>query len=48
MEVFRTGPDVWGREVLLGVSWDLLPLFFYAGVVFIVGHMLFSAIRKKR
>jgi hypothetical protein len=48
MELFRESTDVWGREVLHGVSWDLLPLFFLAGVAFIVGHMVFTAIRRKR
>jgi hypothetical protein len=48
MEIFRESTDVWGREVLHGVSWDLLPLFFFAGVAFIVAHAVFMAVRSRR
>lgn len=48
MELFRLGTDVWGREVVQGVSWDLLPVFFWAGVLFICVHALLSALRRKR
>lgn len=30
--------DVYGREVLEGASWDLIPLFFGLGVAVIVVH----------
>jgi hypothetical protein len=30
--------------VLLGVSWDLLPVFVGAGVAIIVAHALFKAL----
>jgi len=38
MEVFRVSRNVWGQETLQGLSWDLLPVFFWAGVLIIVGH----------
>jgi len=41
VEVFRVSRDVWGREVVQGLSWDLLPLVFFAGVVLIVLHALY-------
>ena len=41
MDLFRTSRDVWGQEVLQGMSWDLIPIFFGAGAVFIVGHLLY-------
>ena len=41
MEFFRVSRNVWGQEILQGVSWDLIPVFFGAGVVFIVAHMLY-------
>ena len=41
MEVFRVSRDVWGQEILQGLSWDLLPLFFGLGVALIVCHLLY-------
>lgn len=38
MEIFRVSRDVYGREVLQGMSWDLLWVFAGAGLVLIVGH----------
>jgi formate dehydrogenase subunit gamma len=40
MELFRVSRDVYGREVLQGVSWDLLWVFFAAGVIFVAAHAL--------
>ena len=42
MEIFRVSRDVYGREVLQGMSWDLLWVFFAAGVVFVCLHALYS------
>jgi len=39
--------DVWGREVLLGVSWDWLWVVVVAAFVFIAAHALFMAARKR-
>lgn len=44
MNLLRTDANAWGQEVLLGISWDLLPWFVGAGVVIIVGHVLFKAL----
>jgi hypothetical protein len=44
MNLLRTDTNAWGQEVLLGVSWDLLPAFVGAGLVIIVGHALFKAL----
>jgi hypothetical protein len=41
VEVLRVSRDVWGQEIVQGLSWDLLPLFFFAGVGFIVLHAAF-------
>lgn len=41
MELFRVSRNVWGQEILQGMSWDLLPVFFGLGAAFIVGHMLY-------
>ncbi len=41
MELFRVSRDIYGREVLEGMSWDLLWVFFGLGVALIVGHALY-------
>ena len=48
MEVFRVSRDVYGREVLQGMSWDLLWVFFGLGVAFIVIHALYRAFLAPR
>ena len=37
MELFRVSRDIYGREVLQGMSWDLLWVFIGIGFVLIVG-----------
>ena len=44
MELFRVSRDVYGREVLQGMSWDLLWVFVGAGAVLIVGHAVYRLI----
>ena len=44
MNLLRTDTNPWGQEVLLGVSWDLLPVFVAAGLAIIVAHALFKAL----
>ncbi len=41
MEILRFSRDVYGREVLEGMSWDLIGVFFGLGVVLIVGHAVY-------
>lgn len=41
MEFFRRVTDPWSREVLIGVSWDLLWAAAVAGALFIVVHALY-------
>ena len=48
MEFLRFTSNAWGQETLEGVSWDLLPVAFGLGVAFIVGHLIWRGIRKKR
>lgn len=43
MELFRVSSDAYGREVLQGMSWDLLWVFAGAGAVLIVVHALYRA-----
>ena len=42
MEILRYTSNAWGQSALEGVSWDLLPVFFGAGVVIIVVHALYK------
>jgi formate dehydrogenase subunit gamma len=41
VDLFRVSRNVWGQEVLQGVSWDLLWVFFGAGLAFILLHALY-------
>jgi hypothetical protein len=41
VELFRISRDAYGREVLQGLSWDLIWVFFAAGVALIVIHALY-------
>jgi formate dehydrogenase subunit gamma len=41
VELFRVSRDIYGREVLQGMSWDLLWVFVGLGVVLIVGHAVY-------
>jgi len=40
-ELLRVSRDVYGREVLEGVSWDLIPVFFGLGLAIIVVHAVY-------
>ena len=44
MELFRVSRDIYGREVLQGMSWGLLWVFFGIGCVLIAGHALYRLI----
>jgi cytochrome b subunit of formate dehydrogenase len=39
--------DVWGQEVLRGVSWDLLWLVIVAAFIAIAGHAIYAATQKR-
>jgi hypothetical protein len=48
MEFLRVTKNAWGQETLAGVSWDLIPWFFGAALLFIVLHALWMAVRGAR
>jgi hypothetical protein len=48
VEYLRVSKDQWGQEVLEGVSWDLLGVFFGVAVVFILGHAVFMWLMTSR
>ena len=47
MDVATYKNDVWGREVLLGVSWDLLWLVIVVAFVMIALHAVYEAMQKR-
>ncbi len=47
MDIATYKKDVWGREVILGVSWDLLWVVVVLAFVFIAVHALIMAARKR-
>lgn len=48
MNLLRTSQNAWGQEMLVGASFDLLPLFVGAGLALILGHGLFKALWEPR
>jgi hypothetical protein len=48
MELVRVSTDVWGRQVLEGISWDLLPVAFGIAAAVIIGHAIYRLVRKGR
>jgi hypothetical protein len=48
LELFRVSRDIYGRETLQGMSWDLLWVFFALGCAFIVLHALYKALLAPR
>jgi hypothetical protein len=48
MDILRYGHDSFGAPVINGVSWDLLPATFWAGVAVIVGHLIYRALLRRR
>lgn len=47
MDLVTYKNDVWGREVILGASWDLLWVVAVAAFVFIAAHAIFEATRTR-
>jgi len=47
MDLFRITHNAWGQQTLEGISWDLLPLAFGLGLAFIIGHLIWRALRKR-
>ena len=47
MDIATYKNDVWGREVLLGASWDLLWVVLVLAFVFIAVHAIVMAARKR-
>ena len=48
MDIASYKNDVWGQEVLRGVSWDLLWLVIVAAFIVIAGHAIYEAMQKAR
>ena len=48
MDIAAYRQDVWGQEVLRGVSWDLLWLVIVAAFVVIALHAIYEAMQKRK
>ncbi|MEY3666758.1 MAG: hypothetical protein RL572_298 [Pseudomonadota bacterium] len=48
MEIIRYRHDVWGEEVILGVSWDLLWVVAVAAFLLLAAHAVFMAALAKK
>ena len=44
MELFQWGTNPWGQEILIRVTLDILYLSFWAGVAFILFHLVYAAV----
>ena len=48
MDIFRRGHDAYGAPIVDGLSWDLLPVVFWAAIAIAVVHAVFKALSRKR
>ncbi len=48
MEIIRYRYDVWGEEVILGVSWDLLWVVAVVSLILLAAHAIFMAALAKK
>ncbi|MDX1491061.1 MAG: cytochrome b/b6 domain-containing protein [Pseudohongiellaceae bacterium] len=48
MEIIRYRNDVWGQEVILGVSWDLLWVVAVTAFLLLAAHAIFMAALAKK
>ena len=48
MDLFRRAVDPWGRDVLVGVAWDLMWAAIVVGALFVVAHAVLSARGRRR
>ena len=44
MDFLQWGTNPWGQETLVRISWDLLYLAFWAGIAFIIFHIIYAAV----
>ena len=44
MELFQWGTDPWGQEVLVRAAWDALYLCFWAGIAFVLFHLVYAMV----
>jgi hypothetical protein len=47
MDILRYGHDSYGERLVNGVSWDLLPVAFWAGIAVIVIHLIWRAVTRR-
>jgi hypothetical protein len=47
VDILRYGHDSYGEPVVNGISWDLLPVAFWAGIAVIVAHLIWRAVSRR-
>ncbi|MEO8315389.1 MAG: hypothetical protein ABI645_11395 [Pseudomonadota bacterium] len=47
MDLLRYGHDSFGAQVVNGVSWDLLPVAFGAGVLVVLVHLFYRTFVRR-
>jgi cytochrome b subunit of formate dehydrogenase len=47
MELFRSAPNPWGQNVLLGVAWDLIWAALFVGIAFVIVHAIYVGATRK-
>ena len=48
MKLFQVGTDPWGQEILIRLSWGLLTVAFWAGIAFVLFHVVYSVVWKPK
>lgn len=48
MEFLRYSRDMYGQEVLEGISWDLIPFFFGISAIVILGHLTYRFVKDTK
>jgi cytochrome b subunit of formate dehydrogenase len=48
VDIVRVREDIWGREVFLGISWDLLWVVVIGAFAVIIAHLIVMAMLKSR
>ena len=48
MELFQFGTDPWGQEILIRLSWGLLTVAFFAGIAFVLFHVIYTVVWKPK
>jgi cytochrome b subunit of formate dehydrogenase len=48
MELLRTATNPWGQKILVGIGWDLVWLAVIASAAFVVAHLVWMRLQRRR